>query len=261
MSTVPPSATITAPTTQPPGRPPAGPGVVALRVLGAGLAVLLIAGATFGVVAQFFRQSRTATRVYPGVTAVSVSATTGAVTVRTGSPGGQVTVTRHLTWSFLAPTSVETVTGGRLDVRADCDSAVGLGLCSVGYDLVVPPDLPLTLETHTGTIEVDGVTGDLTASTSTGSVELRRIGSSRVEAHTSTGSVEVGFTAAPDDVRADTSTGSVEVVVPADGLAYAVSASTSTGSTEVRVPSDPASSHRISAHTSTGSVEVRTTSP
>ena len=78
----------------------------------------------------------------------------------------------------------------------------------------MPPDLPLTLETHTGTIEVDGVTGEITANTSTGSVDLRSIGSRRVEAHTSTGSVEVYFATAPDDVRADTSTGSVEVVRP-----------------------------------------------
>ena len=227
-------------------------------MIGTGLAVLLVAGATFGVVAGFFRQSRTETKVYAGVTALSVSATTGSVTVHAGAPGGQVTVTRHLTWSFGTAGSAETLAGGRLTAQADCEATLGLGLCSVDYDLVVPPDLPLTLETHTGTIEVDGVAGDLHASTHTGSVDLRGLLSRRVEASTSTGSVEVHFVTAPDDVRADTSTGSVEVVLPAGPTTYAVSASTSTGSTDVNVPVDPASAHRITAHTSTGSVEVRT---
>ncbi len=237
--------------------PPAGPGVVALRVLGTGLVVLMVAGATFSAVAGFFRQSRTETQVYQGVRAVSVSATTGSVTVRAGSPGDPVILTRHLSWSFQQPESVETVAGGRLDVRAECTTSLGVGLCSVGYDLVVPPDVALTLESHTGTVEVDGVTGNLTATTSTGSVELRGIGSRRVEAHTSTGSVEVTFAAVPDDVLADASTGSVEVVVPVGATTYAVTASTSTGSSEVTVPVDSSSTHRISAHTSTGSVEVR----
>ena len=141
-------------------------------------------------------------------------------------------------------------------MEARCANELAAGLCTVGYDLVVPPDLPLTLGTHTGTIEVDGVTGDVTASTHTGSVELRSLGSRRVEAQTSTRLVEVHLTVVPDDVRADTSTGSVEVVVPAGPTTYAVSASTSTGSTDVSVPVDPSSAHRISAHTSTGSVDV-----
>ena len=251
-------STLTAASTAPSQPPPAGPGVLTLRVLGTGLAVLLVAGATLGVVAGFFRQSRTETQVYAGVTALSVSASTGSVTIQAGTPGGPVTVTRHLSWSFGTATSAETLRTGRLDVRADCGGNLGLGLCTVSYDVVVPPDLPLTIETHTGTVEVVGVTGDVSATTHTGSVELRDLRSRRVQASTSTGSVAVAFATAPDDVRADTSTGSVEVVVPAGPTTYAVAASTSTGSTDVAVPVDPASGHRISAHTSTGSVEVRT---
>ncbi len=243
------------PQAAPGGRPSAGPGVVALRVLGGVVAVTLVLGATASVVATFFRQTRSETHEYSqAVTAVTVGATTGSITVRAAAAGSPVRVTSELTWSFGTATSVEHVTAGRLDVEARCGNEI-VGLCEVSYDITVPPGVTLALDTHTGTIEASGLTGDVRASTHTGSVELHDLRSQHVDATTSTGSVDLTFVGAPQSVTAQTSTGSVEVGLPG-GLTYDVSASTSTGSTDVTVPTDASAGRRVQAHTSTGSVDV-----
>jgi len=205
-----------APPPPPGGRAPAGPGIVALRVLGGLVVATLVIFGTGTVVAGFFRQTRTETHEYAG----PVSAVT---------------------------------------VEARCGNTL-VGLCQVGYDISVPPDMPLVLGTHTGTIDAVGLTGDVTATTHTGSVELHDLRSQRVEATTSTGSVEISFVTAPQTVTAETSTGSVDLALPG-GQSYDVTASTSTGSNDVSVPTDPASGRHVRAHTSTGSVDVHPYSP
>jgi hypothetical protein len=244
----------------PGGRTPVGAGIVVLRVLGALVVITLVVVGTGGVIAGFFRQTRTETHEYAGpITAVTVEATTGSITVHPGGAGSPVRVTSRLTWSFGEATSVEEVTDGRLDVEARCGNTL-VGLCQVGYDVTVPPGIPLVLGTHTGTIDATGLTGDLTATTHTGSVELRDLRSHRVEATTSTGSVELSFAAPPESVTAETSTGSVDVALPG-GLSYDVTAATSTGSTDVSVPTDPSAGRHVRAHTSTGSVDVHPYGP
>jgi hypothetical protein len=242
------------------GRPPAGPGIIALRVVGGIVAVTLVLGATASVVASFFSQTRSETHEYTRpVTAVTVEASTGSITIRPAAAGSPVRVTSELTWSFGTATSAEHLADGRLDVEAQCSNGF-VGLCEVSYDITVPSGVTLVLGTHTGTIEASGLTGDVRASTHTGSVELLDLRSQHVEASTSTGSVELTFASAPQRVTAETSTGSVEVGLPG-GLAYDVSASTSTGSTDVTVPTDAAAGRRVQAHTSTGSVDVHPYTP
>jgi DUF4097 and DUF4098 domain-containing protein YvlB len=146
------------------------------------------------------------------------------------------------------------VRGGVLDVRGGC---TGLGICAVGYTITVPPGTAVAVTTSTGSVEANGLDGEVDVTTSTGSIELTGLRSARVGAEASTGSVELVFAAPPSDVRARTSTGSVEVVVPADGTAYAVATSTSVGSNEVSVPVDSSSPRRIEAQVSTGAIEVR----
>ncbi len=236
--------------------PPAEPGVVAWRVVGGLVAAVIVLFAVAGVVVDFTEQQRDTTRAYPpGLSEVVVESGTGSVEVRAGGAGSSVTVEQH-THSSLgsSATTQESVTAGVLRLRGRC---TGLGFCSVGYTLTVPPGTAVAVTTSTGSVEASGLDGDLDVTTSTGSIELTALRSERVGAQASTGSVELTFAAAPRDVRAETSTGSVEIVVPADGTAYAVQGSTSVGSNEVSVPVDSSSSRRIEARASTGSVEVR----
>jgi hypothetical protein len=243
------------PTAQAPAPSPSG-GVTAWRVVGGLVAVVIILFSAAGVVAGFTEQRRTTTATYPqGVSKIVVDASIGSVDLRAGGAGSPVVVERRTRSSLGAtPTSSEAVSGGVLTLRAGCR---GIGLCGVGYTITLPPGTAVTVTTSTGSVEATRLDGDLDITTSTGSIELGGLRSARVAAHASTGSVQLGFAAPPQDVRAETSTGSVEVVVPADGTAYAVQSSTSVGSSEVSVPVDSSSPRHIEARASTGSVEVR----
>jgi hypothetical protein len=207
-------------------------------------------------VAGFTEQRRTATKTYPpGLSKVVVETSTGSVDLRAGTNGSAVTVEQHVRSSFgSSARTQESVAADVLRLSGDCN---GFGLCSVGYTVTVPPGTAVEVTTSTGSVEAWGLDGDLDVTTSTGSIELTGLRSARVGVQASTGSVELAFAAAPQDVRAKTSTGSVEVVVPSDGTAYAVQSSTNVGSNEVSVPVDSSSSRRIEARASTGSVEVR----
>jgi hypothetical protein len=237
-------------------RPPPSSGVVAWRVVGGLVAAVIVVLSTAGVVSAFTEQRRTTTTTFPqALSKVVVDTGTGSVDLKGGRAGSQVVVERRTRSSLgTAPTSSEAVAGSVLTLRGGCR---GLGLCDVAYTVTVPPGTAVTVTTDTGSVDASGLDGDLDVTTSTGSIELDGLRSARVAAQASTGSVELGFAAPPQDVRAETSTGSVEVVVPGDGTAYAVQSSTSVGSSEVTVPVDSSSPRRIQARASTGSVEVR----
>jgi hypothetical protein len=244
----------TAPLPAPPA--PAGPGVLAWRIAGGLVAAGLVLFAALSAVADFTEhRSDVETTYAQPVSRIVVDASTGSVELAAGAPGSPVVVTRTSRWTLgSAAGGRDGVADGVLTLHGTC---TGMWLCTVAYRVAVPPGTPVTVTTSTGSITAGGLDGDLDVTTSTGSVDLTGLRSSHVAAEASTGSIELSFAAAPQDVRAQTSTGSVEVVVPPDGTAYAVHASTSIGGSEVTVPVDSSSARRIQARASTGSVEVR----
>jgi DUF4097 and DUF4098 domain-containing protein YvlB len=230
-------------------------------VVGSVVAALVVAGTTISVVSRFFHQHRVETAVYTQtLSGMSIRTTTGDVRVAVGDPGSAVVVRRVLDWSFGTAGSTETVTDGQLDIAARCSIGMGVGACSVDYEVTVPPNLAVRLDSDTGDVDVTGPVGNVTASTDTGDVRIHGARSARVDASASTGDVEVDFAAPPRDVAAHSSTGDVVVVLPADGTSYDVRTSTSTGDATVTVPTSPAAGRRIDASTSTGDMVVRAAS-
>ncbi|WP_227133440.1 DUF4097 family beta strand repeat-containing protein [Halorubellus salinus] len=124
------------------------------------------------------------------------------------------------------------------------------GKPSMDLDVTVPSSLAVAeTETQVGDVDVEGVTGDVTAASSTGDVTLRSVAGT-ARASTSTGDVVV------EDVDAfggaDASTGDVTVEVPAiDGD---TTVETSTGDVTAAVGADVDAELRAS--TSTGDVVV-----
>jgi hypothetical protein len=230
--------------------------VTTWRVVGGIVAAALVAGATVSAVSTFTEQRTANTTTYQqAIAKVVVETGTGDVEVREGRPGSGVVVERRTRSSWgTTPTASEAVAGDVLTLRGICR---GFWSCSVEYRITVPPGTALEATTSTGSIAAAGLDAEVSVTSSTGSIELTGLRSQRVQVEASTGSIELGFTAVPSDVRVEASTGDVEVVVPRDGTKYAVQTSTSTGSTDVAVPVDSSSSRRIEARTSTGSVEVR----
>lgn len=252
----PPAPGATRPTPSP--APAADARILGLRVVGSLVALLVVALGTVEVVSRFFHQERVETAVYgQPLTGVSIATTTGDIRVAVGAPGSQVVVRRVLGWSFGSAGSAETVTGGRLDIAARCSGGFVLDDCSVDYDVTIPPDLALTLSSHTGDIDVVGPTADLRVDDHTGDVTLRGITAATADVSTSTGNIDLGFADAPRSVRVSASTGDVVVQVPPGSTAYDVRVETSTGDQAVSVPVATTSDRHIDVRTSTGNVDVR----
>ncbi|MEU9619196.1 MULTISPECIES: DUF4097 family beta strand repeat-containing protein [unclassified Streptomyces] len=142
--------------------------------------------------------------------------------------------------------------------------------CSVSYTVDVPAGLPVSggtssgsvvlarvgsvdVTTHSGRIELDGVTGPADVHTSNGRIEARGL-AGPVRARTSNGRIEL-TPLNPQDVRAETSNGAIVVTVPTGR--YRVTASTHHGHKNIGIANDPAGEHEIDLTTANGSITVR----
>jgi hypothetical protein len=213
-----------------------------------------------------------------GVRRVVVSVDTGRVTVR-GHDGTDVTGTRFRSIGLRRPEVSERVDGDTLRIEAQCDASFLAPWCGTSYELDVPRDVSLDLDSASGQVIVEGVTGDVRARSSAGRVrvddvagklDLRssagriegsRLRSPSVNAQTSAGAVDLGFVAAPRAVTARSAAGHVRVEVPRTGDLYRVDAQSSVEEADIGVETSSTSDRVLMLSSSTGSVEVAYVSP
>jgi hypothetical protein len=234
--------------------------VLVVRMLGLGLALLLVAGGAVGVITQFFRQSADMSTTLAG-TVLQVIARTdiGDVFVRQGGPGQPLVVRRVLHWSFDRPNEEVTRHGDTVSVAGQCrHRAVSFGDCSVDLDITLPPGAAVRIDTGTGDVGADGVAATIEATTGRGDISLHGLRCADVTATTGTGDVTVAMVTAPTAVQARTSTGDLRLIVPADGAGYRIVAHTAVGSRTVRLPTDANSSRTITATTAVGDLTLVT---
>ncbi|MEU2738136.1 DUF4097 family beta strand repeat-containing protein [Streptomyces sp. NPDC007095] len=160
----------------------------------------------------------------------------------------------------------------RLTLRMKCSGVVAD--CSARHRIVVPRGVAvkvvdgdgsvraegfkeaLGIRTSDGSVRVRNSSGALDLRTADGSIHALGIGSRRVRAQSSDGSVQLELGVVPDLVEARSQDGSLTIGLPHD--TYRVTAESGDGSVRVSVPRDPASSHVVSAHANDGSITVRT---
>ncbi|MCX5090002.1 DUF4097 domain-containing protein [Streptomyces sp. NBC_00365] len=160
----------------------------------------------------------------------------------------------------------------RLTLRTKCSGMVAD--CSARHRIVVPRGVAVKVVDRDGSVRADGFKESLGIRTSDGSVRVTNssgaldlrsvdgsvqalgIGSRRVRAQSSDGSVRLELDVVPDLVEARSQDGSLTIGLPHD--TYRVTAESGDGSVRVSVPRDPASSHVVSAHANDGSITVRT---
>jgi Putative adhesin len=271
---------MTTPASNPPpapagaGRRHPDPGLrTALRFLGVGLSVVLVAWGALTLASLLARATEHRSATYAGIRTLEVDLAFESLQV-TSADVTAVTLDRSYSWSFSKPTVSQRRDGDRLVVSSSgCSFTPGLG-CTGTVRLVVPRDITsrvrasnsgLTLRdltgdvdasTSNGSVDVSNLTGQVSLRTSNGQIAATGLRSPRFEARTSNGAVRVPFDAAPTAATARTSNGTVELVVPRDGATYRVTATTSNGTREVSVPTEPRSQRSIEAHTSNGTVRV-----
>lgn len=242
---------------------------------GAILAVAGLAWGTFNVLDLLAHGQYTTTTAFPvdQVAAVDIANDNGSITITAGDVD-EIVVTADVDDGWRTTDVSQAVVDGVLEVRGDCP-ALGAIWCNVDFTVIMPADVPLTVDGANGSVTVRGMlaaidvdsdngsvlledlTGDVRASTDNGRLVGRRLSSATVVASTDNGRVELSFVDPPDSVDAETDNGRIEIVVPDDDVAYRVDLSSGNGSTDTSVRTDPAGDHVIVARTSNGSITVR----
>lgn len=173
-----------------------------------------------------------------------------------GTDAMTVSVTEQLHYSDNPPQTSHTVTGSQLALSYTCPSSViNADVCSVTYVVKVPRRIEVKVEGKVGTTTLAGLAGQLTLSSSTGSIDATGLASGSVTARTGAGSITLEFITPPTLVDAQAQVGSVTVRLPA-GTTYVVDAGSQVGNVDVTVQQEPASGHRVTAHSQVGSVTV-----
>lgn len=200
------------------------------------------------------------------ITAIRLDNTSGGLTVHGGQSGGAVSVHRSVTYRGDRPGhATHRVENGVL-VLGDCGQQ-----CTVDYTVEVPAGLPVSGETadgslklsavgavrvttSSGTIDLDGATGPVDATTSDGAITGRGLSGRRIAAETSKGEIDL-TPATAQSIRAKTSNGSITVTVPK--ARYRVSARTDNGDKRLGVVQDPAGRYRLDLSTGNGDVTAK----
>ena len=202
------------------------------------------------------------------VSGLIVNDSVGSVSVSGGSGTG-VSVTATIHYSSGSPSITHTISGHALTLGYS-----GCTDCGAAFTVTVPRTASVTIHEQTGHVTVAGIASDVAVGDDTGGVTMTGLtgdvsvqdgiggvsgtGLSATQAsfQDGTGSIDVGFTAAPRQLSAVTQTGAVSIRVPS-GMAYQVKAGSKVGSVHVSVPQSPAASRVITATTTIGAVSVR----
>jgi hypothetical protein len=113
---------------------------------------------------------------------------------------------------------------------------------------------PLTATTDDGALALTGLSGSLTADTAGGPLTATGVAAPTSRVTSTSGSVSIRFTSAPQAVQVSTGGGSADLELP--GGPYAVSAQLFGAPEEVSVPTSPAAARTISADTDGGALRI-----
>ena len=190
--------------------------------------------------------------VSSALTGLFVRGSVGAVSI-TGADRSTISITAHLIYRGSAPVITRQVIRNRLDLSYTCPA--GSRHCGVDFDLTVPRGVGAVVSLGVGDIRLTGLSGVISAGTSTGQIQASGMSGQQLALRAGTGMISAGFTVPPQLVHAHAGTGSVAVRVPL-GTAYRVTASTQVGAVRITVPQAATSSHVIRATTGIGTVTV-----
>ena len=169
---------------------------------------------------------------------------TGSIHVRAGASNSDVTIqaTKHTNWwgntNDMNVTYNQDREGNTITVNVERPGTSSFsGSSSVDFDLTVPGMAVLRLQTHTGSIDVSGVSGQLVLTSNTGSVQASGgTLSGNSQLLTNTGSITFsGSISQTGTYQFQTNTGSVNVTIPGTSV-FHVDASSDTGSINTDFP-------------------------
>jgi hypothetical protein len=154
-----------------------------------------------------------------------------------------------------APSAQRSIDGGMFRVRSRCPVTVLHG-CSVRYRVVVPDNVPLTVQTDDGSVRFRGYRGSARVTTGGGDIDVTGFCGFSLQARADGGGdIDATTACPPPQLSLRTTTGAVHARVPAGR--YRVDASTSGRQARVRgVTVDAGAPFAIQALSSSGAVSV-----
>jgi hypothetical protein len=191
-----------------------------------------------------------------------------------------VQVSEMIIWSASPPAVLQSVSGGRLSLA---DPACANDSCSVSFVVKVPSgvtvtavggplfisgtsganldsegapvsvtniDGPLNVSTHGGPLQINGLTGPLRADTGGGQVVASHVTAATAVVTTSSGPVQIAFSAAPTSVTVSTSGGLAELSVP--GGPYALTTNSDGATQTIGIATSSAAHRSITVTTGGG---------
>lgn len=173
-------------------------------------------------------------------------------TLITETGGGSVKVDETLHWRGNRPETEHTVDGDTLLITYRCPPRPGS--CSVNYKIQIPEGLEVKAEAGSGDITLRSLSGPLTVSSGSGSLDGSGLTGKTVLAEAGSGDVELEYETAPERAEAEAGSGDVTLRVP-DG-SYDVAAEAGSGDTTVSVRADRNAPHKIKVSAGSGDVSV-----
>ena len=143
--------------------------------------------------------------------------------------------------------------GDTLVVRGECDG----NRCQVGFEVTVPDDVDVEVQTSNGKVVIDGLAGDAAIETDNGAIEGERLATVEIRARTDNGRILLDFDQSPTMVDATTDNGAITVRLPDDGAAYDVEAESDNGNVDIDVRTDPTAERTIVVESDNGAIDVK----
>jgi hypothetical protein len=204
----------------------------------AGLVIIALLGSGVQAGLKSFVNISSETHTY-SITALPtlvLNDNTGTVTIHTGAANSPVTIqaTKHYQSFGSAPTVQYSQDGNTINATVQNQSNnnfLSFGSDNVDFNVTLPANANLKIHTETGTIDVEGVSGNMSLTTETGSITANQDAlSGQSTLQTATGSITFdGSIASGGNYLFSTNTGSVDVTLPASS-SFHLDASTDTGS-------------------------------
>lgn len=232
-----------------------------VRTIGIVVALVIVLAIAASLISRSLRSTDTGGEDLPGsLTTLSVQSGVGDVSIRAAAPGESASVAWTSRHGLVDPTVTVQVTGETARMVSDCPS-FWFADCSVDWELVVPAEVAVTIDTSVGDVSMTDLTGTVEVTSNVGSVSGTDLGGEHVQVRSDVGDVTLDLVVAPRAVTVGSDTGDVTITVPDDGTGYHVTTDTSIGDVRNTIGSDATQTRRINVSSSVGDITLQRTSP
>jgi len=199
--------------------------ISALLVVG-GLVALVIAGLASE------RQVRASYPVTGAVESLVFDLGAGDIVIVGGGRDDAVSVRRTEHYSFgRKAVTQQSVKAGVFGVHSRCPTSL-LAPCTVGYRVVVPDNIAVSIRTTDGDVSLRGYRGTVKVTTNAGQIDISGYCGNSLDARAGAGDIALDASCAPPQLSMRSSSGSIRAVLPAGR--YDIDAETNSGEANVR---------------------------